>query len=115
MSRTHKPSTSYNQDATTSVMFRWHKGEALAVFPCEPYDSQGRLYSCYAHMGQHSGCDEGYMRRSRPATPQEFANLKAELEAKPYEYRLRIVAKITAEMREVFLARLRNRSAEGAA
>lgn len=34
----------------------------------------------YSHIGQHSACSPHYEKVSRPATPGEYAPLKAELE-----------------------------------
>ena len=56
------------------------KGYVTAVFPCDPHDDRGHEMVCYAHIGQHSGCDMGWYRTTRPATPEEYADLKRELE-----------------------------------
>ena len=40
----------------------------------------GRMYDCYSHVGQHSACFEGYANESRNATPEEYKDLKTELE-----------------------------------
>lgn len=107
-----------NQDGTTTVMFRVSSEgrgknkitEVVAVFPCEPENHKGDM-SCYAHLGQHGACAHGWLRSTRPAKPDEYANLMAELKNygpawdKPYA-KLRVVQKITAEMREVFNTRL---------
>ena len=44
----------------------------------------GGLKTCYAHVGQHSACSPQYAKESRPATPEEYADLKAELESIGY-------------------------------
>lgn len=70
----------------TIVLFRTDKsgpfkGDVTAVFPCEPFTSEWDM-TCYAHVGQHSACTMGwYYHTTRPATPEEYADLKAELES----------------------------------
>ncbi len=72
-------------DATdvTPVVFRVWKGKdgtVVALFPTLPADNSGRLCESYEHIGQHGGADyAGCIRRTRPATPEEYARLKAEL------------------------------------
>lgn len=82
----------YTQDTDqTIVVFRWDDGEVCALFPEIQGDSNGRYCSCYAHVGQHGSADyTGYVARTRPATPDEYADLRAELESPPYGYRLDI-------------------------
>lgn len=65
------------------VIFRHDRGkhgEVTAVFPTLPYDRNGFYWTCYAHMGQHSSCGTGWLRRTRPATPDEYAPLLRELQ-----------------------------------
>ena len=47
-----------------------HKGEVTAVFP----DGV-----CYCHIGQHSSYEAEWYHSTRPATPEEYADLLAEL------------------------------------
>lgn len=74
--------------------------EVTAVFPCEPADYQGQLMTCYAHIGQHGGCDLGWYNQTRAAKPEEYADLKRELESAPYGYRLKVYSRIQPWMRE---------------
>lgn len=74
----------------TPVLFRWSDGEVTAVFPTIPADNSGRLMTCYAHIGQHSACHPAWLRDTRPAKPEEYADLKRELESAPYGYRLKV-------------------------
>lgn len=70
---------------TLRVIFRAEKsGEVVAVFP----DTQGRSdpnrrganrLTCYAHIGQHGDASVGWYRTTRPASPDEYAHLLAEL------------------------------------
>ena len=57
------------------------KGEVTAVFPTVPADYAGILMTCYAHIGQHGGCSFVWYRTTRPAKPEEYADLLAELRA----------------------------------
>ncbi len=80
----------------TAVMFRvWRKtkddpgGTVVALFPLE---SEGRgLCSSFEHVGQHGSADyTGVIGRTRAATPDEYRDLKRELEGAPYRYTLRV-------------------------
>jgi hypothetical protein len=69
----------------TIVLFRvkrgkQYAGEVTAVFPCEPWSSAHDM-ACCAHVGQHGSCDTGWYRTTRPAKPEEYADLKRELES----------------------------------
>lgn len=58
-----------NADDTTWVT-------PLAYFPKEG--------TCYAHIGQHSECSPEYVANLKRATPEQYADLKAELESIGY-------------------------------
>lgn len=69
----------------TAVIFRvWPQregGDVIALMPYEPATSDGRYITSYQHIGQHGAADYfGVMRDTRPATPEQFAPLKRELE-----------------------------------
>lgn len=55
-----------------------YKGEITAVFPSIPSDYHGGTL-CYSHIGQHGGCNDGWYRATRPATPDEYGSLLSEL------------------------------------
>lgn len=40
--------------------------------------------ACYSHIGQHSGCHPDYANECKPATPEQYADLKKELEGLGY-------------------------------
>lgn len=67
------------------VIFRAEKsgqfaGSVSAVFPTEPGTPEPGTMACYARIGQHGSCHIGWYReRTRPATPDEYAPLLAEL------------------------------------
>ena len=97
-------------DHETPVIFRADRGkdpEITAVFPCEPHDLQGLSMSCYAHIGQHGGCCLEWYHKTRAAKPEEYADLKRELEAAPFGYRLKIYKRMTRQLREAFNAEAR--------
>jgi hypothetical protein len=70
----------------TRVVFRvWpdhNGGDVIALFPDVPYDNHtpGRVES-YQHIGQHGAADYNHViAATRPATPDEYAPLLAELQ-----------------------------------
>lgn len=89
------------EDDVTDVMFRVSKSKAdgLDVFALFPgHAGSMDLWTCssYQHVGQHCDADIRLcMESSRPATPEEYASLKRELESAPYKYNLRIVKRAT--------------------
>ena len=78
-----------NEEPLTPVLFRMSEGGVVAVFPT--LYGEPRCFSCYSHIGQHSSCSKEWYRTTKPATPKQYASLKRELEAAPYEYRLKII------------------------
>lgn len=74
----------------TAVIFRVFKDEHHQVIALFPYD-QWKTGQCasYMHVGQHSGASYGgMMETTRPATPEEYADLKDELESIGYKLRI---------------------------
>lgn len=73
---------------STVVIFRKFKddGAIIALFICEPGNSDPDTCMSYMHVGQHSSATANLVDATRPATPAEYASLKHELEAMPYEY-----------------------------
>lgn len=78
--------------APTVVVFRrWkyvHRDGSgiIALFPNSREHRPGMVMS-YERIGQHGAADyQGIISRTRPATPAEYADLKAELERPPYRY-----------------------------
>lgn len=65
------------------ISFRKHgDGELTAVFLDQMHD--GKNMVCYSHIGQHSSCDVGWVRKTKPAKPSEYSCLKSELESQGY-------------------------------
>lgn len=91
----------------TPVVFRflnagkgkyWQR-DLIALFPGETWTdrNRGKLCSSYIHIGQHCGADyAGIIKSSRPATPDEYASLKRELESSPYNYNLKVLKRWTS-------------------
>lgn len=84
----------------TPVIFRTDGEEVIAIFPCEPGDRYGYKMLCYAKMGQHSTCSVEWARsrKHRSATPDEYAELRRELESAPYNYRLKVYRRMRGWM-----------------
>jgi hypothetical protein len=77
----------------TKVIFRfWKESKSvIAIFPEHLGDSDLHTCSSYQHVGQHSACNpQMIVERSRPAKPEEYADLKAELEG-PIGYNLEVI------------------------
>lgn len=70
--------------AITKVVFRkYRSGEILALFPYEDWAST--TCSSYMHVGQHGGANYVHcIYTTKPATPDEYADLKSELESIGY-------------------------------
>ena len=56
--------------------------DLFAFFPEEVHN--GEYLTAYSHIGQHSAAHPDYAKESREATPEEYADLKAELEGIGY-------------------------------
>ena len=59
--------------------------DLFAYFPEEIYDISGKYRVAYSHTGQHSSAHPDYAKESREATPEEYNNLKTELEGQGYK------------------------------
>lgn len=69
------------------VVFRKFKdsGEVIAIFPEINWDAYGAVTS-YMHVGQHGGADRYQIAtKTVKASPDEYANLLAELKSIGYE------------------------------
>ena len=62
----------------TEVQFRIFKGEIVAIFPYDIY--LAAFVTSYARIGQHSACSWDINNFSKPATPEQYKDLKTELE-----------------------------------
>jgi hypothetical protein len=70
----------------TRVIFRkWSNGNVVALFPREIAAMRVTYCMSYMHIGQHSAADISIIDDTKPATPEEYADLKAELERIGYD------------------------------
>ena len=68
------------------------KGEVTAVFPQLNYNKilyGNVMKNCYTHIGQHNGMHIDWMIEcTTSATPNEYADLKKELESLGYDLKV---------------------------
>jgi len=84
----------------TRVKFVLLEGEVIAIFP-DVVDHIKFDISCrevkylksYMHVGQHSGCHPELLENA-PATPEQYAALKKELESEPFNYELEVIREV---------------------
>jgi hypothetical protein len=90
----------------TKVIFRKFKnGDIIALFPEEVGVLHSYCCTCYEHVGQHGSADYTHIvHMTKLAVPEEYANLKNELESTPYFYDLDVKHKCTSAMWDTFLA-----------
>ena len=82
-----KPVVAENEEPITRVEFLVNEKDPenpdlFAYFPDEVH--HGDFRTAYSHVGQHSSAHPAYAKESRPATPEEYAPLKTELESLGY-------------------------------
>jgi len=83
-----EPEIRENSEPLTKVIFLVNEKDPqnfdlFAYFPEEDFDNKGNKVG-YSHIGQHGAVDPRYAEESRPATPEEYADLKSELESIGY-------------------------------
>jgi hypothetical protein len=88
-----KPEVAESNEPVTKVIFLVNEKDPndpdlFAYFPEETYDKAGRFKTGYSHVGQHSAVSPQYAAESRPATPEEYADLKTELESIGYNFEM---------------------------
>jgi len=79
---------SENEEPMTKVMFLVNEKDPsdpdlFAYFPEKNGDNKGNK-TAYSHIGQHSAVSPAYAAESRQASPEEYQDLKAELESIGY-------------------------------
>lgn len=76
----------------TPVVFRRYNdgGDIVALFPTEAYSKLSPQYvNSYMHVGQHAAGDyAGTIGVTTPATPEQYADLKSELDNIGYNLRV---------------------------
>lgn len=95
------PGPAFKQDDDiTPVIFRKYGprrgGEVIALFPAEANDKmRSEICSSYVHVGQHGAANpQIVINQTRAAKPEEYADLKRELESAPYGYRLKVYTRM---------------------
>jgi hypothetical protein len=93
------------------VLFRRDsEGRITAVFPTLPSDLSSTQLTVYEHVGQHGSACWDWLRRTRPAQPDEYASLLQELRS-IYErslapgdpvFRLKVCQRISPQHRLAF-------------
>lgn len=79
----------------TKVIFRYWENDVIAIFPEDADSPNPRYCESYQHVGGHGSCDpNAIVEVSRPATPEEYASLKRELESDPYFYELKVIQRL---------------------
>jgi Rieske Fe-S protein len=87
----------------TPVIFRQDRdGSITAVFPTLPASVTGYEMTCYAHVGQHSGCSYEWYRTTRPVKDNEAAKAELRAELESIGYRLREYKMISSRLRHEF-------------
>ena len=74
----------------TPVIFRMYRTNPKTCFALFPYAGQGQgRVTCYEHVGQHGeALYLSTMGITRPATAEEYADLKSELETIGYNLKV---------------------------
>lgn len=67
---------------TTPIAYRVEDGDVVAFMP--KLEASPGCITCYAHVGQHSEASVEYMESLGEATPEQYADLHAELEGRGY-------------------------------
>lgn len=90
--------TIMTEDSPVVVIFRADNGgdNITAVFPEIPGTVGRDDMTCYAHVGQHSACTRAWYYTTRPARPDEYRDLAAELAG--LGYKLTVRQRITQTM-----------------
>jgi len=85
----------------TKVIFRkFKKGDdIIALFPEIEYNHDKALCMSYMHVGQHDSSAYALVYNTKPAKPEEYADLLAEIEG--LGYNLDVKQKITKRWFEV--------------
>ncbi len=84
----------------TKVIFRYWKGDVIAIFPEIPGDMDPLNCLSYQRVGQHGTCDPSHIiKTSKAATESQYHGLKTELES--IGYHLKIVSRQGANAVEI--------------
>jgi len=89
--------------STIKTVFRTFRqsGETIALFPEEPADIRGDFCMSYMHTGQHGAASPmgtAFARITHPATLEEIAPLRRELES--IGYKLAPILRVSHKMHQ---------------
>lgn len=73
-----------NTEKTIVIFRKFRDGDVIALFPCEPGTNDPWTCQSYMHVGQHGSASSELHTRTKPASEQEYRDLKRELEAIGY-------------------------------
>jgi hypothetical protein len=93
------------------VFRRWkNTGDVIALFPELPADLGGDHCDSYEHVGQHGGADyHGVVQHTKPCSPDDAADLVAELRTIGYVLRpIKRASHVHHEARRQLASDLRN-------
>jgi len=72
----------------TKVIFKMLEGEVIALFPQEVNEVNSRWIMSYMHIGQHSDASKDLLQELPDATPDQYSDLKKELETLGYQLQI---------------------------
>jgi len=79
-----------NESKTKVVFLKFPQGDIIAMFPEIPGTNKPGDCLSYQHTGQHGAASTELLRELQPATPEEYAPLKSELE-NHFDYHLEVI------------------------
>lgn len=88
-----------DKEITKVIFKKWPDGDVIAVFPELLGDYSPHTCLSYEHVGQHGAASVSLMSSLAPAKPEEYADLKEELES--IGYNLKVYRRFTQAMDEV--------------
>jgi len=92
-----------DKEKTTVIFRRFKCGQIVAIFPYEAWDRNGLYCTSYMHEGQHGAAGYNLNGCTTLAKPDEFADLKRELES--IGYNLEVKSRVNyAKVRAVVAA-----------
>lgn len=100
-------------DPLTIVIFRTFRDGAgvIAIFPEIPGTDDPYTCSSFMHVGQHAAADPQVLAwTTAPATEEQYADLRRELESPPYNYRFVVRKRLSRRYLAVRRAALKTRS-----
>lgn len=87
----------------------WHLSDLIAIFPTlEGRGGDAYSMECYSSTGQHSHCEEGYIRKTKKPTKEQIAAMLRELGRVGYAVKdLNVTSRVSPRHHERRRARVR--------